>query len=229
MKISRVLLCSVLGTVLAAPAFAQPASTYQQKAPTSYNTNAYNWTGAYVGLDFGGQLGTSDKKLSNGTDIGEFSVDGVNGGLVAGYNYEFYNNIVLGIEGDISGSSASGSKSCNSAGYTCATDNPWFATVRPRAGYAIGRFLPYVTAGYAVGDIRAERTGGVANLDHNLIKSGWTAGAGAEMFVISHWTAKLEYLYMRYDDASMPAATGTGTTATPLDSSVIRIGMNYKF
>ena len=39
----------------------------------------------------------------------------------------------------------------------CETRNHWLATVRGRVGYAFDRFLPYLTAGLAVGDINATR------------------------------------------------------------------------
>ena len=37
----------------------------------------------------------------------------------------------------------------------CETSNSWLGTVRGRVGYAFDRFLPYVTGGFAVGDIEA--------------------------------------------------------------------------
>src|SRR5262249_20761948 len=80
------------------------------RAPAAYVTPVYNWTGFYVGINGGYGFGSSS--FSN--TLGTASSD-VNGGLVGGtigYNWQF-NQLVLGLEGDIDwsdihGSSASG-------------------------------------------------------------------------------------------------------------------------
>ena len=55
--------------------------------------------------------------------------------------------------------------------------NPWFGTVRGRAGYALNNILFFGTGGLAFGELRAT-TFGVSESHTN---AGWTLGAGAEM------------------------------------------------
>ncbi len=42
-----------------------------------------------------------------------------------------------------------------------------YGTIRARAGYAIGNFLPYVTAGFAVGQVKFSDTVDVQNFGYN--------------------------------------------------------------
>ena len=70
--------------------------------------------------------------------------------------------------------------------------NPWFGTVRGRAGYALSNILFYGTAGLAFGELRGETFG----LSESHTTAGWTAGVGAEFGFAPNWSAKIEYLYV---------------------------------
>ena len=84
---------------------------------------------------------------SNGPCQGDtqsnFTIDGAIGGGTLGYNKQL-GDIVLGLEADFSWSSVGGKTSCANTVFTCETNTTWLATVRPRAGYALGSFMPYV-------------------------------------------------------------------------------------
>ena len=82
----------------------------------------------------------------------------MSGGLIGGtigYNWQI-NRIVVGAEGDIDWSGIRGTTIllCPPG---CTTRNYWLSTVRGRLGYAFDRFLPYVTAGLAVGEHQCQR------------------------------------------------------------------------
>src|SRR5258708_23659905 len=66
----------------------------------------YNWTGFYVGANFGGAFTREDVA----TPLGTFSTDpsGVLGGVQIGYNYQLSPNWLLGIEGEFDWTSAQG-------------------------------------------------------------------------------------------------------------------------
>ena len=78
-------------------------------------------------------------------------------------------------------------------------------SVRARAGYAFGRFLPYVTGGVAIGSFYTDAQvfgtdlDGVTNFAASGTKSatrvGWTFGAGVEYAVNNHWSLRAEYRY----------------------------------
>ena len=110
------------------------------------------WTGFYLGINGGGGWGQSQWDGLN-----RFNISGGLIGATIGYNWQF-NRIVVGAEGDIDWSAISGTTTvyCPQG---CSTRSHWLATVRGRVGYAFNRFMPYLTAGLAVGDISASLAG----------------------------------------------------------------------
>ena len=176
----------------------------------------YSWTGFYAGINGGYGWGGSDFTApfaTNGFDM--------NGGLVGGtfgYNYQV-GQAVFGIEGDIDASWIKGDVGC--AGTNCAVKNTWLATVRGRLGYAVDRWMPYVTGGAAFGDINTT-VAGVGSASDN--KVGWTVGGGVEAALSGPWTAKLEYLYV--DLGRGDAVLGS---EAKFQSHIVRAGLNYRF
>jgi outer membrane immunogenic protein len=177
-----------------------PAPYYP--APVS----VYNWTGLYAGLNLGYEWG----KVTNS------SVDpsGVAGGGQIGYNWQI-GQFVFGGEADIQASAADDTF----APYKFS--NPWFGTVRGRAGFAINNVLLYGTLGLAYGDLQAQLGG----LDESKTLVGWTGGLGMEVGFTPNWSAKVEYLYM---DLGSRFYTLTGAD-NGLQASYLRFGVNYHF
>ncbi len=179
-----------------------PAGSYVTATPFG----VYSWNGAYVGLNLGYQWG----KLSNLP----INPRGFSGGLQGGYNWQT-GQFVVGAETDLQLSGADD---------TCAAykfSNPWFGTARLRGGIALNNILLYATAGLAFGGGRLD----FGTLEETHIHVGWTAGAGIEVGFTPQWSARAEFLYV---DLSEHAYVLTGTT-NGLASSVVRLGVNYRF
>ena len=207
----------------------------------------YNWTGLYIGGHFG--CGWADQTIKRITveddeppesafvNIGTNS-NGCFGGGQIGFNYQFANNVVLGVEADASWGKLKSSGAAPEGDEELIPFNQElksFGTVRGRLGYAFGQWLPYVTGGWAWG--RNELT--VYAFDDNLITSdtrthsGWTVGAGLEYLITRNWSVKVEYLYLdlgtetynnvAFFDAAFPGAD------LDLKLHTVRLGMNYKF
>ncbi len=185
------------------------------KAP-EYIATAYNWTGAYVGLN--GGYGWGSSSLSGPLSSGSFDTSGGLVGGTLGYNYQV-GQAVFGLEGDLDWSGVKGSGACGPL--SCSTRNNWLSTVRGRLGYAADRFMPYVTGGAAFGDIKTS-VSGIG--DSTTTKTGWTLGGGVEAALAGPWTAKLEYLYVDL---------GHGGSILGSDASfhtnIVRAGINYRF
>ncbi len=183
----------------------------------------YNWTGFYTGINAGYGFGKSSWSAS----AVDTKPDGFLIGGTLGYNYQM-GSWVWGIEGDIAWSNMKGDATC--LGFTCTTQNEWLGTLRGRIGYAFDRFLPYITAGGAYGDIRATDTNPATagSKDSNF---GWTAGAGIEYAFMGSWTAKLEYLYVDLGDFNCGTACHPAVSPNNVDltTSIVRVGLNYKF
>jgi outer membrane immunogenic protein len=191
------------------------------KAPPLVAAPAYNWSGFYVGVNGGGGWGTS-----SWDSTGSFNLSGAVVGGTAGMNWQI-GHAVLGLEGDVDWSSLKGTATTLACPAGCTTNNDWLATVRGRAGYAFDRFLPYVTGGLAVGDIKAATPGFAGATQTN---AGWTAGGGVELALTNNWTAKAEYLHV--DLGNMNCGFSCGVVANnnvALKSDVVRGGVNFRF
>jgi outer membrane immunogenic protein len=181
---------------------------YGQRAPYTVNQplNAYSWAGPYLGGNIGYEWGSVDNNPSKPS--------GFVGGVQAGYNFQ-NGPWVFGVEGDIQAAGADDTFA------PWKFSNPWFGTLRARAGYAFSNVLFYGTAGLAFGELRGQTFGWAES--HTT--AGWTIGAGAEVGLAPNWSAKLEYLYI---DLSTSQFAITGVS-NGYSASVVRAGVNYHF
>src|ERR1700693_812739 len=143
-------LAALTGTAAAADLPPRPAPQPYYKAPVAMQV--YNWTGFYIGINGGGGFGSSTWDRT-----GSFNTSGGLVGGTVGYNYQFGQGVV-GIEGDIDWANINGNTN-TACPFSCKTSDHWLSTVRGRLGYAADRFLPFVTGGGPVGDMRASTPG----------------------------------------------------------------------
>lgn len=194
------------------------------------------WTGFYVGLHAGGQIGDSETHdFATGRVFG-YDEGGVNGGLQLGYNYQ-WNWLVLGPEFDV------GYMNLNGTGTEARfpdihgqTDSDFYTTLRGRVGVRLnchGCWLVYATGG-AIGANYTKRY----HVDSNFFDArgndfnwGYCVGGGVERMLCPHWSVKVEYLYFSLDDQSF----GEPVNGVPVNfraesrGHIIRAGLNYKF
>jgi outer membrane immunogenic protein len=168
--------------------------------------NANSWAGPYLGGNLGYQWGEVSNNPTNPS--------GFVGGADIGYNWQ-NGHWVFGIEGDIEATGADDTFA------PWKFSNPWFGTVRGRAGYTISNVLFYGTAGLAFGELDGQTFG----LSENHTTAGWTAGFGAEVALAPNWSAKIEYLYV---DLSTSQFAITGVS-NGFSSGMVRAGVNYHF
>ena len=211
-----------LAFVIATPTFAADMPGGYRPA---YVAPAAGWSGVYAGLN--GAYGWGKTDWSGGVTTGSNSPAGGLFGATLGFNAQS-GAFVFGAEGDIDGnwmrdSNSTGTGFCSAPG--CAIQTSWFATARGRVGYAFDRALVYFTAGAAFGDVQMTAAAGSVTAD----KAGWTAGAGLEYAFLGPWSAKFEYLYADLGSASCGAAVCGTDTAVTFKTSIIRLGVNYRF
>ncbi len=180
----------------------------------------YNWTGFYLGINGGGGWGRTQWD-----GIDKFDVSGGLIGGTIGYNWQF-SQVVVGIEGDIDWSGIRGTTT-TLCGPGCETRNHWLATVRGRVGYAFDRFLPYLTAGLAVGDINANVPGFPGG---SITTAGWTVGGGLEVGIVSNVSVKAEYLFVDLGNFNCGFNCGLGANGNvSFYTNVFRAGLNVRF
>jgi len=181
---------------------------YGSRAPYTVNQplNFYSWAGPYLGANLGYAWGSVDNNQT--------MPSGFSGGAQVGYNWQT-GPWVFGVEGDIQATGAEDTFA------PWKFSNPWFGTLRGRAGYALNNILFYGTGGLAFGDLRGETFG----LSESHTNAGWTAGVGAEFGFAQNWSAKIEYLYV---DLANSNFTITGAS-NGYRFGLVRAGVNYHF
>lgn len=218
----KLLLASVaLAALAAAPAFAADAIVEE---PIVDLPVGFSWTGAYIGIQGGYSWGDVDR--DTGAFQNSYDADGFLGGVHVGYNYQFTNNLVVGVEGDMEWAGLDGDDA-GVGGTVDETDFNWQGSVRGRLGYAIDRLLVYGTGGVAFASIDHNNAGGVP-VSNQETYTGWTAGAGVEYAFTDNLTTRLEYRYADFGSEDF-APAGLAPFSTDITTHTVRVGLSYKF
>jgi outer membrane immunogenic protein len=202
----KTLFASVLAAGLAAAGSAAAADLRPAPYTPIAQSGLYNWSGAYAGLNLGYQWGSVTNSAINPS--------GLAGGGQFGYNWQS-GQFVFGGETDLQFSGADDTFA------PFKFSNPWFGTLRGRAGVAFNNVLLYATLGLAYGDLKATSAG----IDETRTEVGWAGGVGLEYGFAPNWSAKAEYLYL---DLGSRGFTITGTN-NGLQANLLRFGVNYHF
>jgi len=215
----------------------------------------FTWTGIYIGGQIGYGWGRDNASLF-GTDavVGSFDTadlssrtQGVIGGAHVGYNYQI-NQWVLGLEGDVNGTSL------NNSGVSSVFDNTTGASsivgsnirsdiqgsIRGRLGVAWDRALLYATGGVAFGgfntnysDSNGFLTGIPGATDSfSQTRVGWTVGGGIEYAITNNWWVRAEYRYTDFGTLTDTPFVGTGAALTAQHhwtQNQVQVGISYRF
>jgi outer membrane immunogenic protein len=224
----------------------------------------FTWTGLYIGINAGGTwsnnnrvnttavpvfaAGTFASELALSSALATTSVPVSNSGFIGGgqigYNLQFANSFVAGIEADIQGV-GSGSRTGTvfssgvPVGFPAETINStvtaskridYLGTVRGRLGFTITpTLLVYGTGGLAYGGLHSsvailqQDVGPPGSTFTNPFSSfgsfsnsrvGWTAGGGLEWLFAPNWSLKAEYLYYDLGTATFALSPLTNTFTT---------------
>src|SRR5262245_53441661 len=198
------------------------AADLPAKAP-AYKAPIYdNWSGFYFGGHAGYRWGNADFFDTVQQGGGSYSVNGFIGGGQLGYRWQSWGNpIVLGVEGDFSGTSAKG----NDGGFGGLVDETkirWTGSVRGILGFSMGKALVYGTGGIAWAGVRTRDVGGPWE-SHTF--NGWTAGGGIDYALTPSWTVGVLYRYSNYGDEQVNTIPGT----LELASHQVVGRLNYRF
>ena len=214
----KYLLASVAALGLVAAGAASAADLPSRKGPVAapvYMPPAFSWTGFYLGANAG--YGWGNVNANGFANVGD--LDGFVGGGQVGYNYQM-GQFVLGLEADLQGADLSSGN--NLGALRVKTD--YFGTVRARAGVAFDRFMPYITGGWAYGNVKTSIPALAWSSDRSHT-GGFAVGGGLEYAVTNNIIAGVEYLYV---DLGEKRILNTGTKAGT-DFSVVRARLSYKF
>jgi outer membrane immunogenic protein len=89
-------------------------------------------------------------------------------------------------------------------------------------------WLPYVTGGYAYGQVKAWDN--FLPTNGSDYRSGWTVGGGIEALFAPNWTFKVEYLWVDLGSKAMFDINLTPTIpeSVSVRTNMIRVGINYQ-
>lgn len=246
------------GGCLALIANAAAAEGLQANASAVSGSDAapYNWTGFYLGGHIGYAWGNSDwtattdaapartiasGSLSLAQPIDTFKESGsFFEGLQTGYNYMLVNHFLIGAEADasfpaypepITGLGIGGTSTLLNGSETYTENVLVSGTARARIGYAPGNWLLYATGGLAwtYDQTSLSQLANGTSEAHNLLRFGWAAGAGVEVPVLPHWTAKLEYMFTGYGNSGVNFESLGQRFNSDLSLQELRVGLNYQF
>jgi outer membrane immunogenic protein len=236
----------VLG--MAAPAVAADLPMATKAPPMMAPVAVYNWTGFYVGGNFGGGWGASRSTelapgtvaFPTGTRFAQHNTSGFLGGVQGGFNWQASNNFVLGVEGEYSWSNLSATDATMSVvnGFVSTTTvrTKDIAMVTGRAGYAANNWLFYVKGGGAWGQGNSSGIGTTAGgaffdtTSSSTNRSGWVIGGGFEWGFARNWSAKIEYDHIDFGSTNVAINSSLGTTSFVRSSETIdlvKAGVNF--
>jgi outer membrane immunogenic protein len=170
-------------------------------------------------------------------------------GLHGGYNYQFNNNWLIGLETDISwGKHDESSRLLANDGVTTllrtgTLELRWQASVRGRVGWIAGPFLFYGTGGVSFSHADWNETwthvSGMnlalpAPVNVSKALTGWNGGVGVDHLYATGWLIRAEYIYTDYGNFTVPVGFTRPTGArTPgeigIATHLVRFGASYKF
>ena len=159
----------------------------------------FSWSGSYIGGFVGYEHAVWDLDFirNNNHGMAREGADGIGGGAYIGYNYQFHNHFVLGVEADLGTTNASQHNEIFDNDSSLASYG-MFGSVRGRMGYAFDRLMLFGTAGWAFGNVTNEIQKG-ANAGEQIVaddvwRNGWVVGGGADYAFTENWIGRAEYL-----------------------------------
>ena len=201
------------------------ASDLPTKAPvnkTPIIAPPYNWSGFYVGANFGGAWTTGSLNIPGNNFYGgttEFI-----GGVQAGYNFQA-GHLLFGVEGDFDW--ASFNHPTLPVPTLGSVSHRWMSTVAGRVGLVNDRWLVFAKLGG--GWVHSDATvnvPGSPSWNGSSTNGGWLIGGGIEYGFKAHWTVKLEYDYLALSNWNSATVPAVGLSR---DVQMIKAGINYKF
>jgi outer membrane immunogenic protein len=233
--------CVLLGRLgisallIAAPLSVASAENMATKAPPP--TPAYNWNGFYFGGEIGGGWESNQATRTDNSGAPNFPfgfvgptghLSGLLGGGYVGFNYQI-DKFVIGIEGDYSWANLKAS--VTDVGLTGGTANVtervnWIATSAGRLGYVINNWMLFGKAGWAWDDFT-----GIASTNNNVsdTRNGWTIGTGVEWAFTRHWSAKLEYDYVKFNTINQISTNVAFHDSATSSLNMMKLGVAYLF
>src|SRR5215471_2408384 len=214
----------LIGSVALAAMIAGPAMAADMPLKAPPPVPVFSWTGCYwggqIGYGWGRARATATAGVFNGADkTAQYNVSGEVGGSWAAKDGQ--SNLIAPFVGT----------------FVDKISERWLATARGRLGYAVDKWMWYITGGAAWGgfDVTEYNSLSATTLAAQTAierhsKVGWVVGFGTEYALAYGWSAKWETLYMDFGHVhSFDAVACCTAQDTRFTQWVSRFGLNYRF
>jgi len=215
------------------------ADAYEKGARVSYERPA-SWSGVYFGLHSGYAWTDSDATFlftpTQGYGVAHDAP--VVGGQI-GIQVQF-GQLVVGVEGNLTSAFRNdpGVTLCPNPTLLCTERFDDAFTVGGRLGWAIGKYMPYATGGYANAGFSHESVAaftGLPNLQSRDRHPGWYVGGGVDYMIAPSWTFGIEYRHYELDDVisvphtpqGVPALASSKILDSTLDTVTARVSWKW--
>ena len=213
----------------------------------------FTWTGCYGGAHIGGATQhrditdpialAQDSVLGAGTTVGVTTVSLTETGLVAGgqigCDYQFYSNLVLGVEAAVSGSTMKNSTmvafpaSPGDTG-TLSIKTDFIPSITARFGVAVDQVLLYARGGVAWSGDQTNVVGSIAGTPFSFqgldTRTGFVAGGGVDWAFWGPVSVNVEYDYFGFGHNNVfmtDSINGfTGIVNTKQNIQTVKVGLN---
>jgi len=194
----------------------------------------FTWTGFYVGGYVGGEWNNTRFPRNDGAATAPTSLDasGIVGGGIIGGNYQFDNNLVVGVEGDLGASGDSRSNTGLSGGFAVTNhiNQDWIGRIRGRAGIAVGNALIFAAGGVSFDNEKLSVSSpGFGTGSASTSRTGWNIGGGVDYAFTNNWFGRIEYIYDNFPGTNYALTNGFASRHVTTNDSTIRVALGYKF
>ncbi|HPV48635.1 MAG TPA: outer membrane beta-barrel protein [Smithellaceae bacterium] len=190
---------------------------------------AYRWTGFYAGGQGMYLTGNSDWEMGASWNSIDHNVNGGMGGFFLGYNYQLPINLVLGAETELNFGQADGSSFCPNPEFNCESRLYWLGSTKFRLGYAIDRFMPFVSVGWAYGGGENKIKDLIYGIDYkdSSFYFGAVPGVGFEVAITNNLLLRAEYNYYYFFRSEQEI--DNVKPDIQVDMSAFKLGLSFKF
>lgn len=216
-----VLLPACLALLASAPAAAQ---TF---APLTAPDSAYDWTGFYIGHQFG--WGWANQHIEDNVALdGDVDLNGGFFGPIVGVQKQ-WNNFVLGAEVEVNWSDIDGQDTVAGAAGRTFGGVEIFGSAGVKLGYAWNRALIYATGGVSGAETETLLRNGPNSFEDHAASFGWMAGAGVDFALTENIILGLQYRHYDFGEADfdmgfIPDRTGETDLDTVSGHFIVKFG-----
>ena len=243
MKLKSFLAATIFSTAAFTNAQAADVVIHKQPAPVII-VPAFSWTGFYLGAQGAYSFGNEKDVISvSGEDNKRYAYEGKSkpkgwmGGAFVGFNTDFANDTVFGIETDFNWG-----KVKNDVTYKYLDENKqetgeslslnatekWNGATRIRLGYSADRVMPYIAAGVAYANLATEGAiypGTASNTRADDSSSG--GGSGSQGGGGSGSQTKPKFTDAKSERTFIGWTIGAGIDYAALDNVMLRLEYRY--